>query len=131
MSRTVHIFTVPADMTLPVEEGSDKLVLRIGIIELQPGDEMMAIRRAENELVRMAAEQAKESLRVVYVGAKGTPKEKQTPVPISTGDASLERFWARAPSALRTLVITAYGVVNQPSKEATAGFLASREVVSG
>jgi hypothetical protein len=131
MTRPLSIFTVPAELVAPVEPGSDRLILRIGIIELTPGEEMMAIRRSENELVRMAAEQSKESLRFVFVGAKDTPKEKQTPLALSTGDASLERVWATMPPALRTLVVTAYGVVNQPAKEAIQGFLASREVVSG
>ena len=109
--RVVHWFDVP--------EGIAELtqIKKVGLVELTQGEEMMASRRIGTDMIRLAFELPKESLRYL------------DDTPINMGDLSAESFWASGRpgmSQLRTLITTAYGVIHNPTGDDTRSFLKSR-----
>ena|SRR5688572_9360027 len=114
--RIVHWFDVPR--RLAQQTG----VVRVGLVELSSGEELMATRRCRNDAIRLAIELPRESLR--YVNDKR----------INTGDLSSEEFWDSTRQGMyqiRQLVLAAYAEVHNPPADETASFLASRRMTSG
>lgn len=113
IDRPTHVFTVPAQ--LAQAHG----VTELGLVELTAEEELNATKRAHNDPIRLAYELAKESLRVVDGKV------------LSAADGSLDKVWNRMHAKIRTLVMTAYSQLHQPGEQATAGFLASRQIKVG
>jgi hypothetical protein len=91
-------------------------VEKVGMIELTSGEEMMAVRRAEQSAIRLAYELAKESVR--YLNDEM----------VTTGDGSADEFWGkpgRGKAALRQLAIAAYSEIHNPEQEEIDSFLSS------
>jgi len=78
---------------------------------------MIATQRARNDVMRLAFEMARQC--VAQVNGK----------PINTGDGMLDIFWERCHPSLRTIIVSAYTKLNQPSQKDLDAFLQSCEVV--
>lgn len=121
VDRPVTVFTVPAALRsvgrVQVEE--------IGIVELDTDEEMMATKRSRNDPVRLAFELARESLR--WVKKTGAASGQA----VTTADGSGDAVWAGVHPKVRQLIVTAYGVVHNPTDNELALFLASRQVQVG
>lgn len=110
--RPVHWYQIPK--LLAAESG----IAKIGIVELTAGEELMATKRATNQ-VTLAFELAKECLWFV--------NDKR----VSTADGTCDEFWSRrAPmmAHIRQLVITAMNAVQVPKQEDVTDFLASKTI---
>lgn len=113
-SRPVYTFDVPEKLAAESETSS------IAVVQLTAGEEMAASKRAQMEPIRLAYELAKEALRAV----NGKP--------VSTADGTADAWWENPRNTkIRTLVVSAYNLVNAPSQDETAGFLKSCSVTVG
>lgn len=111
-NRAVFEYTVPTALA------QDTGIQTIGIVQLTGGEELMASRRCQGNLIQLSYELAKEALKQL----NGKVLE----------DGEADVFWANPANAkLRTLVVTAFNVVNQPTQDDAASFLASRTVKVG
>jgi hypothetical protein len=107
-SRVLEIFTLPDGLP----------VTTVGLVERTVQEELMASRRAGNDAARLVYELAKESLRMV------------DGVPVSTGDGSVDAFFARRDlgmSKVRQLILQAVEVIHNPAGSEVRDFLASRQ----
>jgi hypothetical protein len=96
----------------------------LALIELKSSEEVMATKRAQaaGGQIALAVELVKESLRRV----NGTP--------LSTGDGSVDTWWAKASpgfSKVRQMAMAAYMEIHNPSPEDSEGFLSSMSVSVG
>lgn len=115
VARAVVEFDVPAKY----QSTSDgKKITTIGILELLPGEELMAAKRAGDDSAAQAFELAKQALAEV----NGTP--------CTVGDGSADIWFANMCPQLRALVVTAYTDVNTPTKADAADFLKGRRIKS-
>lgn len=126
--RVMYRFKVPVSLH-PISNG----VVELGFLEITPDEELMAANRCGNKAVRLAYEQAKESLREIGVlgapGPDGAPTVRR--VPVNTGDATADRAWGQLHPKLRGLCVTAYHDLHNPKDKEVEGFLESREASAG
>ncbi len=114
--RTINWFTVPEDIA------NETGVVRVGLVELTSGEELLASNRASNNAIRLAFELAKESVRFAN-------NEE-----INTADGSADVFWGRTRPGmpkLRSLVLAAFGDIHNPSNAEIDSFLKSRSMKAG
>ena len=110
--RTLHTFTVPKRLANGITS--------VGMVELTPNEELRATKRAGDDTIKLAYELAKQAL--VQINGE----------PVSEADSTVDKVWDHdMSSAVRHLVITAYGKVNAPEKEDIADFLNSQTVSAG
>jgi hypothetical protein len=110
--RTIHTFTIPASL-------AHHDTKTVGLVELSTEEEMMAQKRAPNDVARMTYELTKASLREVN-GKR-----------VSLGDGSADRAWSSMHPKVRTLVVTAYNNLHNPSPDESRDFFSSRQTTLG
>lgn len=108
--RPIFTFKVPPKLAELVNCQS------VGLVELTPREQKMASTRGGLDPMVIASEYCKEALREV----NGKP--------VSSGDASVDKFWERAHPKLRALITTAYDSLHSVTNEDTKDFLETREV---
>lgn len=127
--RELHKFTLP---TKTRDKGLQRVLadgLRaIYMVELTVEEELVAARRAGGDPVNLAFELAKESLRAVDV--YNADSKKTVRQMVGTGDRSTDQQWKRSPK-VRNLMMSAYGAVNNASKDDTEAFIEGCVVVAG
>jgi hypothetical protein len=121
-NRPIYRYKVPASLK-DIAGG----VVELGFKELNPDEELMATKRCGNQPIRLAFEQARESL--CEFGQQGPNGIVRTAV--RTGDGTSDRLWMKMHPKLRTLCITAYAELHNPKDSEAADFLESREVSVG
>jgi hypothetical protein len=114
-ARPLYIHKVPIE----VPSGDDP-IMKVGLVKLTPGEELMASERAGNNQIGLAYELAKESLRLLETA--------KTTVAVRTFDGSADRLWEKFDPQLRNLLVSAYGKHHSPTKEVTERFLAEFEI---
>ena len=112
IKRPTYLYTVPTDLQ---RYG----IKTFALVELNAREEIMAAKRADNQPVRLAFELARESLREV------------DGVAVSTAEGTADSVFDSMHPKVRTLLITAYSDLHNPSDKETASFLKSREMRVG
>jgi len=109
--RAVHVYELPENLLVSL--GTDKWK-SVTLVELTAAEEQAAMKRCKSDPMRLAVEFAKQAL-VEVNGEK-----------VSLGNQSVDRAWDEFPSKMRSLVMSAYNEIHNPSEEEQAGFLKSR-----
>lgn len=127
-SRVLNKYKIPKKL-LPLAGN----LVGIGLVALTPDEEMMAAKRCGQVAIRLAWEQALESLRAIAVHGPPGPAGEPTVVwkSVSTADGTADKVWGEMNPKIRTLAVTAFGDVHQPEGTDVEDFLASREVSTG
>jgi hypothetical protein len=112
-NRVIYFYAIPAELA------KEKNIREVGLVELTADEELMCTKRANNNPIRLAYELAKESLRQI---------DKVT---LSTADGSADVAWNKMGSKIRTLVVTAYNKLHNPTETEGDGFLKSQKVTVG
>jgi hypothetical protein len=112
--RVLHVFDIPPSLRGLVG-GAETM----SMVELTADEEFMCLKRAGNSPMRLAFEYAKCSLRMLG---------KQ---PLSEVDGSADLVWNRMHPKVRSLALSAYGVLHTPADEDVAVFLESRRSTVG
>jgi len=115
-NRQVYWYSIPPDIAKST--GIDKL----GMVELDSEEYLMAANRAQNSAFRLAHELVNEAVR--YAGRQS----------LNTGDGSAEAFWSkrqRGMSKLRSLANLAYNKLHDVKRDDAAAFLLSETTSAG
>jgi len=110
--RVVEWFDLPSGLAKKLG------VKRVGLVELTSNEELMCAGRSRNEPIRLAIELMKEAVRYVDEAK------------LNTADGSADLFWGsrkQGMSSLRQLILSAYGLIHNPTGDDTANFLRSRQ----
>jgi hypothetical protein len=89
----------------------------------------MAVNRAGNNMVRLALEQVRESVRIA-VWCDPKDRSKQTREKLSNGDGSVDVFFSDLHPKLRNLCTMAFGELHNATDDEVSSFKASRKVVA-
>lgn len=112
VKRAIYRFDVPESLR---RYG----IQQMGLVELNAREEIMAAKRAGNQPLQLAFELARECLREI------------DKVPVSTGDGTADSVFDNMHPKIRTLLVSAYSELHNPSDVDTTAFLASREMRVG
>lgn len=91
-------------------------IREVTLVELTGEEEIFATKRGRNEVMLIAAELAKESLRAI--------DGKH----VSTGDGTTDSAWREMHPKVRNFITTAYGRLHMPEQEDVQDFLESVRV---
>lgn len=94
-------------------------IANVTLVELTAEEELMAAKRARNDVVRLASELAKECLRAV----NGKP--------VSAASGTVDTAWNTMHPKVRQLVMGAYGRIHSPEPTDEQLFLESCQVEVG
>ena len=103
---------------VPQELAKTSGIGRLGFVELNAKEELMAARRASGDMTKLAFELAKQSLRTVDDAV------------VHTGDESADLAWTKMGPKLRNLAMSAFNSVNQPREDDVKSFLASQRITA-
>jgi len=111
-ARTIFTFTLPEDLA----EETD--IQTVGLVQLKGTEEVEGARATRGDPMRLPFELARKSLKQINGKDLGMTEE--------------EAFWERPANAkVRTLIVTAFNEINQPSNEQNQSFLKSCQVKVG
>ena len=111
-ARAIHTYKIPKKLHI---HG----ITSIGLVELTPGEESMALKLVGTEYSRIGQEYPKMALRAV----NGNP--------VGVADGSVDAAYAKMPPPIRGLLSKAYAALHNPTDEDTESFLESHEVSVG
>lgn len=107
-TRPVHTFDVPPSLGEEIK--------KLGLVKLEPAEELMASKRSGSDAMRFAYELAKQSL--VEIDGK----------PVGVADGSVDTAFTSMGPKLRQLVTLAYTKLHAATDEETKDFLSSQAV---
>lgn len=111
MARAVHTYTIPDSL----RNGSNPNPARIGMVQLNADQELMASKSGKFDY--MKAQYAAAKLSIVEFDGQRVPP-----------DGTVDIWWDKADPKLRSLVLQAYNKLSSPSVEEDESFFGSEEV---
>lgn len=120
--RAVHYYSFPEAVVADPAAGTNGITA-IGLVALEPREELMAAARAGNAPGAMTEKQCTEALRAIV--REGTTES------VSTEDGTAEAAWSRLGPKGRALLVSAFNDLHGVTTALEASFLRSRTTRAG